>query len=263
VRTALTLTAALAAVSLAVGQSSPPSTAPSYSAADVVNSASNVPDALAPNAIATVYGTNLSYSTGSAFAAMPNAGALPVVLNAVHVYVSGIEAPLYYVSPTQINFLIPAELRPGDMDFFTTHDGLAGPHVTITVKDAGPALYPWGQGMIAATHADGSVITEDHPAQAGETVVVYGTGLGKTDPQPGTGVISMVAAQIQLLNELQVLVAGTALDSQSVRYAGVTPGTPGLYQVNLVLPKQVETDPEIRIAIGSQISPAGMKLPVH
>ena len=194
---------------------------------------------------------------------MPTAGALPEELHAVHVYVGGLPAPLYYVSPTQINFLIRADFRAGDVDFFTTHDGLAGPHVKLTLHDAGPALYPWGPGMIASTHADGSIITKDHPAHAGETVVVYGTGLGKTDPQVESGSISMVAAQIQLLKELEVLVAGTALDSKSVQYAGVTPGLPGLYQVNLVLPKQVKVDPEIRIAIGSQVSPAGMKLPLR
>ena len=260
-RTAFLLTAAVAAVSLAVAQSTPSSPFPSYSAAGIVNSASNAPDALAPNAIATVYGTGLSYSTGSAFVSTD--GNLPLDINEVHVYVGGIGVPLYYVSPTQINFVIPADLRPGDVDFFTTHDGLAGPHVKITVHDAGPALYPWGQRLIASTHADGSIITEDHPAHAGETVVVYGTGLGKTDPPLETGSISMVAAQIQLLSELQVLVSGTALDSHSVRYAGVTPETPGLYQVNLVLPEQVAKDPEIRIAIGSQISPVGMKLPLR
>jgi uncharacterized protein (TIGR03437 family) len=187
---------------------------------------------------------------------------MPLQLAAVRVYVGEVSAPIYYVSPTQINFLIPTELRPGEMDFFTTHDGLAGPHVKITLHDGAPGLYPWAAGTIASTHADGSVITKDHPAHPGEIVVVYGTGLGKTDPEQQTGLISMVAAQIQLLKELGVLVAGRALDPQSIQYAGVTPGIPGLYQVNLVLPKQLAPDPEIRISIGAQISPSGMRLPV-
>jgi hypothetical protein len=33
--------------------------------------------------------------------------------------------------------------------------------------------------------------------------------------------------------------------------------------VNLILPKQLAPDPEIRIAIGAQVSPPGMRLPVH
>lgn len=255
--------AALAVVALACGQTSPTSTAVSYTAAGIVNSASDTPDALAPNAIATVFGTGLSYTTQSAFFVMPASGMLPTELASVRVYVGEMAAPLYYVSPTQINFLVPTELRPGDMDFFTTHDGLAGPHVTVTLHDAAPGLYPWGAGMIASTHADGSVITNDHPAHPGETVVVYGTGLGRTHPELQTGLISMVAAQILLLSELSVQVAGTALDNQSIQYAGITPGIPGLYQVNLVLPKELAPDPEIRLSIGAQVSPPGMKLPVH
>lgn len=39
------------------------STAPSYSIASIVNSASNTPGALAPNSIATIYGNDLSYNT--------------------------------------------------------------------------------------------------------------------------------------------------------------------------------------------------------
>jgi uncharacterized protein (TIGR03437 family) len=149
------------------------------------------------------------------------------------------------------------------MDFFTTHDGLAGPHVRITLHDAAPGLYPWGPGMIAATHANGSIITKDHPAHPGETVVVYGTGLGRTYPELQTGLIEMMAAQIRLLSELSVTVAGMVLNNQSIQYAGLTPGIPGLYQVNLVLPKQLAPEPEIRISVGAQASPPGLRLPVH
>lgn len=263
VRSACLVLATLAVAPLAWGQTSPKSTAVSYTAAGVVNSASDAPDSLAPNTIAAVYGTGLSYTTQFAFLTMPTSGVMPTEIAGVHVYVGAVSVPLYYVSPTQINFLVPTELRPGDMDFFTTHDGLAGPHVRITLHDAAPGLYPWGPGMIASTHADGSVIRKDHPAHPGETVVVYGTGLGRTYPEFETGLIAGMVAQIRLLSELRVLVAGTALDRQSIQYAGITPGTPGLYQVNLVLPKQLAPDPEIRLSIGAQVSPPGMRLPVR
>ena len=111
--------------------------------------------------------------------------------------------------------------------------------------------------MIASTHADGSNITKDHPAHAGETVVLYGTGLGDTEPAQVTGHISMVPAQMQRLSDLCVVVGA------SIDYAGVTPGSPGLYQVNVRLPKKVAVNPEIRLTIGDQSSPANMKLPVR
>src|SRR5712692_7538275 len=176
--------------------SSGSSTAPSYSTASIVNSATYTADALAPNAIASIYGTHLSYNTAALTSRdIPN-GMLPDGLAGVRVFVAGIAASLYYVSPDQINFLIPSLLRPGDMDLFVARDGVAGPHVTITVHDAGHGLYQLEPGSIAATHADGSVITEEHPARPGEVVVLYGTGLGNTDPAIVSGQISMVPAQI-------------------------------------------------------------------
>jgi uncharacterized protein (TIGR03437 family) len=48
-----------------------------------------------------------------------------------------------------------------------------------------------------------------------------------------------------------------------IQYAGLTPGWAGLYQINLIVPGNVGTDPEISVAIGDQASPAGLKLAVR
>jgi uncharacterized protein (TIGR03437 family) len=238
------------------------STAPSYSSAAVVNSATNTADALAPNAIASIYGANLSFDTQAASRSSPLYFMLPVTLAGVRVYVAGLETSLYYVSPGQINFVIP-NVRGGNMSLYVTRQGMAGPHVTVTVHDAGPGLYQWSPGMIASTHADGSVITEEHPARPGEIVVLYGTGLGHTDPDVASGEVSTNPAQITQLNVFHVSVAGTVLASGNVYYAGVTPGIPGLYQVNVKLPDHLPADPEIRIGIGNTFSPVGLKLAVR
>jgi len=255
------LLAVLALCPVLPAESSRKSTTPAYTAASVVNSATNT-DALAPNAIATIYGTDLSYETDRASSANIVNHMLPEVLAGVRVYVGGYPASLYYVSPRQINFVIP-ELRSGGWDFYVAREGTAGPHVRITVRDVGPGFYQWEPGLIASTHADGSNITKDHPAHAGETVVLYGTGLGDTEPPEIVGQISMVPAQMQRLRDLRVVVGERTLDSGSTAYAGVTPGSPGLYQVNVRLPKQIAANPEIRLTIGDQSSPANMKLPVR
>src|SRR5438105_1885290 len=140
------------------------------------------------------------------------------MLAGVRVYVAGVETSLYYVSPSQINFVLP-NFRAGVMSLYVTRQGVTGPHVMITVHDAGPGLYQESPGMIAATHADGSVITEQHPARAGEIVVLYGTGLGHTDPDVVSGEINMRPAQITQLDEFYVSVAGTVLAGGNVQYA--------------------------------------------
>jgi len=88
--------------------------------------------------------------------------------------------------------------------------------VRITVRDVGPGLYQWEQGMIASTHADGSNITKDHPAHAGETVVLYGHRLRRHRAAQLVGQISMVGAQMQRLSDLRVVVGERFLDSASI-----------------------------------------------
>jgi len=239
------------------------SAAPSYSAASIVNSATNTPGALAPNAIATVYGSDLSYDTGWLTSENTRGGMLPDTLAGVRVIVAGIVTSLYYVSPKQINFLIPSNLRSGDVTVFVAREGTAGPHLTITLHEAGPGFYELEPGMIAATHANGEVITRDRPAHAGEVVVLYGTGFGRTTPAVISGLISMTAAQILNLSALRVSVDGQPVDRGRVSYAGVTPGTPGLYQLNLKLPDQVAANPEVRISIGGSSSPPAVHLDVR
>jgi uncharacterized protein (TIGR03437 family) len=64
------------------------------------------------------------------------------------------------------------------------------------------------------------------------------------------------------MNDFQVYLDGTPLDPSKVLYAGLTPGWPGLYQIDLVLPDDAGPNPEIRVAIGAQVSASGLKLAV-
>jgi uncharacterized protein (TIGR03437 family) len=255
----LTLLAALVIGLPLHAESSQQSTALSYSAASIVNSATGIADALAPNAIATIYGANLSYST-AAFA--PKAAVMPSELAGVRVFVAGMAAALYYVSPQQINFLIPDNLLPADVDLFVAREGTAGPHVKITLHAVGLALYLSGPGTVAAVHANGSSINKVRPARAGETVMVLGTGWGRTNPDVSAIDIS-TSAQLVQRSDFRVMVAGKALAAPNVSYVGVTPGRPGLYQVKFQLPLQVSPNPEIRVAIGDQASPPNVVLPLQ
>jgi len=256
------LIAALACVIPLCAQGSPGSTAPSYTAANIVNSAANS-DALAPNTLATIYGTNLSDGVSAAPDILNPGSMLPLELADVRVFVASWPAPLYYVSPQQINFLVPADLRPGDMDVFVARAGVAGPQAQITLHDAAPGLFQSQPGVVTATHADGSLITNAHPARRGETVTVLGTGFGATAPGVTSGMVGANRAQIADPSEFHILVNGAALPTPSVLYAGVAPDVPGLYWATFILPKSAASNPEIRIAIGSQSSQPGLRLPLR
>jgi uncharacterized protein (TIGR03437 family) len=130
----------------------------------------------------------------------------------------------------------------------------------VTLVDAAPALFETAAGYAIAAHADNSLVAPGSPAQAGETIVVYACGLGRTQPNPQPGVIPRNAAVIQGLSNLTVYLGGTAISPASILYAGLSPGSAGLYQINLVLPNNLGTDPEIRVAMAGQSTPAGLKL---
>ncbi|MCU1260462.1 MAG: hypothetical protein JWO80_3347 [Bryobacterales bacterium] len=236
------------------------STAPSYSSASIVNSASNLPNDYAPNTIVSIYGVNLASGTQSLPA---NSSKLPTTLGGVTVYMGIGAASLFYVSPTQINILVPNTLLPGPVAISVVRQGSSGPAATIVLGETAPGLFQSNPGTLLATHADGSLITAASPASAGEVIVIYAVGLGRTIPDSSAGQVAYAAAPIQHLADLRVLVNGNAIDPRLIYYAGLTPGFAGLYQINVQLPGEVPGNPEVRVAIGSQMSAAGLSLPTH
>jgi uncharacterized protein (TIGR03437 family) len=237
--------------------------APAYTAASIVNAATEMPGPLAPNTIATVYGTNLSWQTYAVTSADINGGSLPQTVQGVTVFVGGLEASLYYVSPTQINFLVPYELVPGTTKIYVARDGVRGPDAMVQLNYGSPGFFEWSGNLAVAEHADGSVISTDSPASAGEIIVLYAAGLGYTAPGTQTGRIVQQATWITGLANLQVLLDGNPCPAQNILYAGLTPGNAGLYQINLRLPNSLSPNPVIQVAMGSNISPNTVQLPTR
>jgi uncharacterized protein (TIGR03437 family) len=236
---------------------------PSYSSASIVNAASNLPGPLAINTIVSLYGANLAYSTKGITAGDLQAGALPYVLanTGVRIWVNNIAAGIYYVSPTQVNFLVPAVLAPGPAQIVLTLDGLAGPAAAVTIGPSAPALFQLNATTIVAVHADGSPITQGAPAIPGEVVILFATGLGQTAPPVSYNEIATKATPI--LAGLQILVNGAPIDSSALLYAGLAPGFAGLYQINVTLPADAAANPEIRLSMGDQVSPPNLCLPLQ
>ena len=234
---------------------------PAYTAASIVNGASGQSSSAAPNTILSIYGTNLASGTHAVSAEELRAGAIPTTMQGTRVLLSGQLANLYFVSPGQINLLIPASLKPSKIEITVLSDGKGGPDVPVQLNDAAPGLFQVGP-YIASTDAVGHVLTEDHPARPGDIVVLYATGLGPATEKYNAGELARAASFIKRFNEFIVLVAGNRLDASRVFYAGVTPGYAGLYQVNLQLPGDCPPDPEIRVGFDGNLSPEAVQLRV-
>ena len=235
---------------------------PYYTTASIVNACNYSAGPFAPNSILSIFGTNLSYDTQTLTADLISGGRLPTLLAHVRVYVAHEWAPLFYVSPTQINFLMPSDQIAGDVPVQVVREGVYGPEVTVTLTDAAPQLFDMGNGYAVATHADNTLLTPDSPAHPNEVIVIYTTGMGATQPAIANGEIAPFAAWISQFKNLKVELNGVPADQSHIWYAGVSPGSAGLYQINLALTGNVAPDPQIEVIIGDHSSTAGLKIAV-
>lgn len=239
--------------------------APSYSVTSIVNSASNQTNSFAPNAFITIYGQNLAWVERALSSELVGTGRLPIMLpgTSVRVWIGAYPAHIYYVSPKQINILVPADMRATKTELRVQVDTSYGPAVPITLSKAAPALFLLDTQTPIAVRVDGSLITSDAPARPGEVIILYATGLGQTSPPMDFGEIPRRATALQDMAAFRVLIDDRELDRARLFYAGVAPGFGGLYQINLQLPDTLGADPEIRIVASGVTSPAGIRIPVH
>jgi uncharacterized protein (TIGR03437 family) len=188
-------------------------------------------------------------------------GTMPTTLVNVEVYFEGWPAYLYYVSPTQINFLVPNVLLPGPFQFWVARQGVHGPIVTVNLALAAPAMFQTAAGAVIATHLDGSLVESKAPASAGEIVMLWATGLGGTSPGVADGALPTDAQALTHMNQFSILINGAPINPALILYAGVAPGYAGLYQINVKMPDPLPKNPEIRLALGDAMSPQGLMLP--
>lgn len=243
---------------------SAPRDAPSYSTDSIVNSADYQTGPLAPNTIGTLFGKTLAYATRALTGEDITGGILPSVLpgTGLRILIGGLAANIFYVSPNQINFLVPSNLKPGRTDFQVVLNGITGPLLPLDLAVAAPALFQLDAQTAIATRPDGSLITTVAPSHAGDLIILYATGLGDTVPPISYSRLATRAALLKGLADFKVLLDGVPLDAGLILYAGVAPGFAGLYQINLQLPSNVDATPDIQIGLGTALSPAGVKLPV-
>lgn len=235
---------------------------PCYSTVSVVNSASYATGWFAPDTFASIFGWNLAYVKADGSAGSEDPGGS---LAGVHVLVNAQPAFISFVSPNQVNFVIPTNLAGNTATVRLVNNGLAGPLVTLTVHDAAPALflhYSPDQTTPIAFHGDGRLVTQQLPAHPGGLVVLYATGLGPFQTEFGDFGRPVPPDTIARLAEFQLQLNGQPVSSSLISYVGATPVSVGLVQINLQLPAWVGRNPQIRIGLGDRLSPPGAVLPV-
>ena len=253
------LLAALAAGALFAASRPAQTIPPVYSESSVLNSID--PEApLAVNGYVSIYGKDLAWEEQALAEHHLRNGFLPTSLGGVSVTVDGLLAHLLYVSPTQVNFVVPNILLPGKKTLRMARDGTAGPAVSITLAEVAPALFALDEETVQAVHLDGSLVTREAPADPGEEIVIFASGLGQTLPRPDPGELPTWIGVLARRDVFQVLLDGQPCER--ILYAGVAPGYAGLYQVNFVVPEDATGTPELRLAVGDARSQENLRLPL-
>src|SRR5262249_1826358 len=153
----------------------------------------------------TIKGTNLAATKRSIGANDIVNRLLPTSVDGVTVTINGSPAFISYISPVQINLVTPADLAPsGTVTVVVSNNSLTTATINVTPQILAPALFLIGN-YAAALHANNTVVgpttlvaNNSTPAAPGETIVLFGTGFGVTNPAVVSGaVVSTPASLLQ------------------------------------------------------------------
>lgn len=212
---------------------------PTIAGGGVVNAASYQPS-LAPLALASIFGSNLSQSPLGA-AVLP----LTATLGGTQVLFNGFPAPLVYVSPTQVNWQIPSNAPVGTATVQVIQNGIAGNTVAIAVSATAPGVFSY-DGLGIVTDQNYQIAgTPSNPLLLGMYYTLWATGLGSTDCDAQSGYPATGACSVRV--EPTLTIGGQAAQ---VGFAGLAPGFPGLYQINFVIPgipDPVQATPSLQV----------------
>ena len=198
----------------------------------VVNGASfDSSHPMAPGSFATIFGQNLCDRTAAGDWIAP--GQLPTSLGSCSVTVNGMPAMLQYVSPGQINFVVPQSLSPG-VGSVLVNNGTQWPSGAMMVGNAGPGIFTTnGMGI-------------------GQGAMLHGTmwspGPFSTTTSGQVTPVSIFVTGLDLSSSPLVSVGGLAAE---VTWYGNAPGFVGLQQININMPSGAAGSGRVPVTVTS------------
>ena len=203
------------------------------------------PAPVAPGELISIFGSNFAVQPSSA-----TGTPLPSDLAGTAVLLGGVPLPLLYSSPGQINAQVPFELSVNTQHQVLVSNGsLLSVPTQITVAAAQPGIFTtnaqgFGQGFIFKSDQT-TLAQAGTPANRGEIVVMYCSGLGQVTPNVADGAPSPLPAATTV-NPATVQIGGA---NAQVLFAGLSPGSAGLYQINAIVPPAATTGNAVPVTI--------------
>ncbi len=217
---------------------------PVISTNGIRNAASFALGPTAPGGLFTIFGANLASSSLSA-----EQSPWPTVLDGVSVRVNGEPAPLFFVSPAQINAQLPYAAAPGE-----ARVEVAGPRGASGIEFAAVAESAIGVFTLApsrraiALNQDTSLNSPSQAETRGRVLAVFLTGIGQVNPAVATGDAAPLTS-LHYANSPAVATLG-GVDAP-VQFLGLTPGFIGLAQANVLIPEEAPIGDEVPLVLRS------------
>ena len=210
-------------------------------------------NALAPGSIGSLFGTGLAGQTVTGITAP-----LPFTIGGTTLTLANVVLPLFFVSPTQINFQIPFVRITGRTQVpLAIAQGGFSSTINVLLTPFAPALFTTnsqgtGQAsaLIAGTAsiaAPAGTFSGSRPVKKGqESVSLFGTGLGSVGNPPRTGAPAAGSPLSMTVAKPSVTIGG---EPATVSFSGLAPGFVGLYQVNVEVPAGVPSGAAVPVVL--------------
>jgi len=215
-----------------------------------VSAASFRAGALAPDSLVTANGPNLATTTE-----VPQSTPLPTVLGGTRVTVidsAGVsrDAALVYVSPTQVNYLMPPGVATGPATVRITAGDGSSISGTVLIEPVAPGLFALSADGIAAAYAlrvsaDGTQ-TVENPFRYDE--IQQKVVLVPIDPGPESDQVILLLFGTGFRNQRSMAATVGGIDSE-VLYGGPQGGFDGLDQANVRLSRRLAGRGEVQVDI--------------
>ncbi len=225
---------------------------PYIAPAGVKNSAGDTPvQGVAAGSIISIYGANLAarYEVGPA-------NPLAQSIAGVVLLLGDRLLPIVYVSPEQINALLPDDLVEGDYSLRVKNEGFPDVTAPFTVVRNAPGLFANAinqKQYVLALHEDGTAVTPDSPARRNELVTLLGTGFGPYTRRVPQG-FAVPDTPVAPLDDTAEVVVG-ALRLQPA-FTGAAPGFVGVAssKIRIIADLPGASSLELRIVVNGQDS---------
>ncbi len=211
---------------------------------------------LAAGVIASGYGDGLAPGVELA----PAGGPLPESLAGTSVDITDAwgthyTAPLWFVSPSQINFLMPAGTPPGPVNVAVVRQSETVASGTLQIAAVAPGLFTMnanGEGVPAAV----AVFVKEDGSQTWRYVFEPGCAVGACQPVPieigpptGQVYLQLYGTGIRGRSSLEAVAASIGAVQAPVLYAGPVAGMSGLDQVNVGLPRSLQGSGPVELVL--------------